>query len=252
MTIRAICVDDEPLARQGLSLALKAHSDFQLVADFGSVEEALESQLKNIDVMFLDIEMPRQTGFDLLRQWPGDLPLVVFVTAYNQYALKAFEEQALDYVLKPIDEERFAAVTDRIREQMARERKAIDTEELVNTVDALKRKLARREAAISVKTDEGYFRLELHDLIYIEAAGDHTFLYLQDKHLITRQTLKHYREELADHDFHQVHKSVLVNKKHVVKASPLGFGDHEVTLSNGATVRLSRRYKPALQKMLAD
>ncbi|NVJ99756.1 MAG: response regulator transcription factor [Alphaproteobacteria bacterium] len=250
MTIRALCVDDEPLARQGLALALKQHPDFELVADYGSVEDALAAVHGDIDVLFLDIEMPRQSGFDLLKVWPRPLPLVVFVTAYNQYALKAFEEQALDYVLKPIDHERFAAVADRIRSQLEKDRRELEADDLVAAVESLKRKLARKEAAISVKTDEGYFRVELQDLLYIEAAGDHTFLYLPGRHLITRQTLKHYRDELADHDFHQVHKSVMVNAKHVVKASPLKFSDYELELTDGTKVRMSRRYKPALATLL--
>lgn len=251
MTIRCMSVDDEPIARQGLALALKPHGDLELVAQAGSVEDALAHDLSAVEVLFLDIEMPRQSGFDLLAQWPGDLPIVVFVTAYNQYAIKAFEAEALDYLLKPIDDDRFAEVVERIRARHAKERQSVETGDLLETIDQLKRKLARKEAAISVKTDDGYFRVELHDLLYIEAAGDHAFLYLPDRYLVTRQTLKHFVTELADHDFCQVHKSVLVNIKHVKQASPLRFGDYELTLSSGKTLRMSRRYKSSLTQFFS-
>lgn len=252
MTIRCLCVDDEPLARQGVALALAAHEGLELVAEAGSAEEALAGDLGQIDVLFLDIEMPRQSGFDLISQWPGPLPLTVFITAYNQYAVEAFEAEALDYLLKPIDDERFAKVIDRIRARLDAARQQRDADALLQTIGTLKRKLARREAAISVKTDEGYFRLELQDLVYVEAAGDHAFLYLKDRHLITRRPLKQFVADLADHDFFQVSKSLLLNKQHFVSAKRLAFGDYELTLSSGKSVRMTRRFKAALKRLVPD
>lgn len=250
--IRCIIVDDEPLARQGVKLALAPHRDFLEIGEFGSVDETLQkADLANVHVVFLDIEMPRQQGFDLLEQWQGPLPLVVFVTAYNQYAVRAFEKEALDYVLKPIDDARFARVINRIRERIADGKAKEEAASALKAVSNLRNLLHKREAAaISVKTEDGYLRVPLDDIYYLEAARDHTFLYLKDRHLITRQTLKHYAAELSAHGFYQVHKSYLVNRAHVSGVQRLKFGDQEILLSDGRTFRMSRRYKSVLQELL--
>ena len=245
MSIRCMCVDDEPLARKGLAMALEPFEDFELVACFAAADEALAKLPADIDVVFLDIEMPRQDGFAMLGQWPGPLPLVVFVTAYDQYAVKAFEEQALDYVLKPIDETRFAGVIARIRGALTEDtgRK----ERLLQTIASLKQKLKRDEATMTVKADDGYFRIKLADLLYVESVGDLVCLHLAGRQLITRATLKQYVADLSEQGFYQIHKSFLVNARHVVRVSKLRFGDHQVVLSNQKELRLSRRYRSALE-----
>ena len=245
MSIRCICVDDEPLARQGLRLALAPYDDFELVVAFGAADEALANLPEGIDVVFLDIEMPRQNGFEMLKNWPGVPPLVIFVTAYDQYALKAFEEQALDYVLKPIDEDRFAQVVVHIRERLSQNR---DTDYHLKTISSLEAKLD--EATISVKTDEGYFRIKLSDCLYVESVGDLVCLHMVDRQLISRGTLKKYLVELSNHRFYQVHKSYLVNAKHVKQISKLRFGDQLLVLSNEKELRVSRRYKSVIGELI--
>jgi len=255
MTINFICVDDEPLARQGLKLAVAPYPDFHLVAEFGAADEALAAdqnkELDNIDVIFVDIEMPRQNGFDMIQQWRQPLPIVVFITAYDQYAVKAFEEQALDYLLKPIDEDRFAQVVERIKQRLLQQNDSVTSEQLTQVVEKLRKKLSKNQAEISVKTDEGYYRIKLSDLLYIESVGDHVCLNLKDKQLITRCTLKKYVAELEEHGFHQIHKTLLVNASHVKQVAKLRFGDSEVTMSNGSRLRASRRYKSAIEKFVS-
>ena len=250
MSIRCLCVDDEPLARQGIRLALKPHSDFELVGEFGTVEEALTAVNGDIDLLFLDIEMPRQDGFDLLKQWPETLPLVVFVTAYDHYAVKAFEHRALDYVLNPIDQERFTAVLERARAHLMQERRADRSDRLLKVVKDLQNQMSKQEESLSVKTDDGYFRVKLSEVICLESVGDHVCLHLKDRQLITRQTLKHYIASLAESGFYQVHKSYLVNKSHVERVTKLRFGDGELLMSDQRVIRLSRRFNSVLDFLL--
>lgn len=251
MTIRCICVDDEPHARQGIKLALAPYEDFKLVAEFASADDVLNSNIGSIDIMFMDIEMPRKSGFSILNEWQGTLPLIVFITAYEQYAIKAFEQQALDYVLKPIDEERFANVIDRARTQLTQKSKAANSEILLKTIEVLQKKVVKVAKNISVKTDDGYFRVNVSEIIYLESVGDHVCIHMQHKQLITRKTLKHYIVELSEYGFYQVHKSYLVNAQQVKQARKLRFSDYELNLSNNKNIRLSRRYKSILGQLIS-
>ena len=249
MSIRCVCVDDEPLAREGIALALEPYPDFVLTDMFADADSLLDNCPDNIDVLFVDIEMPRKSGFELLEQWSGPLPIVVFVTAYDQYAVKAFEQQALDYLLKPIDETRFKQVLLRIRQSLDNQHSVQTTDKLKQTIDDLRQKITMNQAAISVKTDDGYFRIKVGEILYLEGVGDHVCLHLSDKQVLTRDTLKNYATQLAEHGFHQVHKSFVVNIAAVVKVEKLRFGDHQLELHGGDKVRLSRRYKSVLSNI---
>ncbi len=250
MSIRCLCIDDEPHARQGVKLALAPYDDFQLVGQFGSADEALNSTISNIDIIFLDIEMPRKSGFTMLKEWQGTLPIIVFITAYDQYAIKAFEQQALDYVLKPIDENRFAAVIDRARVQISQKNLSANAEFLLKTIETLQKQITTASKSISVKTDDGYFRIKVSQIIYIESVGDHVCIHLQDRQLITRQTLKYYIAELAEFGFYQVHKSYLANATHIKQTIKLRFSDYKLVLSNDINIRLSRRYNDVLSRLI--
>lgn len=243
MKITCIAIDDEPLALQGLAYALIPYPDFELLGRYRSAEEAMTQSLQNIDVIFVDIEMPQKSGFDLLHDWPGPLPMVVFVTAYQQYAIKAFEHNALDYVLKPIDENRFAQVIRKIRDNLAKDKHKQDKALLLATIAKLQSQVAQQSAEISVKTDEGYYRVLLEDIMWVEAIGDHICLHLTDKQLIVRQRLKVFFIEVAEQGFYQIHRSILVNQLHVSVIKPVRFGDYEVILHNDKSLRMSRRYK---------
>ncbi len=249
MLIRCLCIDDEPHARQGIKLALAPYKDFQLIGQFGSAEEVLESDLSDIDIIFLDIAMPRKNGFAMLEEWQGPLPLIVFVTAYNQYAIKAFEQQALDYILKPIDENRFATVIDRARIALIQKNQSAHSGVMLKTIETLQQQITKTSKSISVKTDEGYFRIKVGQIIYIESVGDHVCIHLQDRQLITRQTLKYYCAELSEFGFYQVHKSYLANAQHIKQAIKLRFSDYQLILSNDKHIRLSRRYNSALNML---
>ena len=258
MNIRCICIDDELFARQGLALALKPFPELELIGEFDSVDNTIAAfdpgtsepptRLDFPDVMFVDIEMPRKSGFDLINEWPHPLPIVIFVTAYDQYAIKAFEQNALDYLLKPIDEDRFRQVVEKIKLQVSNKHRIVENESLVGKIDKLRKKLYKSEQAISLKTEEGYFRVKLGDILFIEAVSDHVCFHLKDKQLITRGTLKKYIVELADYEFYQIHKSYLVNLEQIAKINKLKFGDQQVVLKGGVELRMSRRFKSVADK----
>lgn len=248
MAIRCICVDDELHARQGVKLALEPYSDFKLAGMYASADEALSNNLVDIDVAFLDIEMPRKNGFALLEEWPEPKPQIVFITAYSDYAIKAFENNALDYLLKPINEIRFASLIEKIRGGVGQRNSEAVTKELLRKIDSLKTQLIKNDREITVKSDDGYSRVRLADVLYIEGIGDHVCLHLRGGQLITRSTLKKYVVDLAENDFVQTHKSFLVNCKHVENAQKMRFGDYLLRMSDGLEVKLSRRYKAAIER----
>ena len=247
MTIRCICIDDEPLARQGLKLALQSYTNLELVAQYGAADEYLkeveDQNAPEADVLFVDIEMPRMNGFELIEQFPSKLPLIIFVTAYDQYAIKAFEQQALDYILKPILEDRFSQVVERIEKAILQPKAIDEAESLKKKISILKQQINLDVTTLSIKTDEGYFRVKVTDILYIESVGDHVCIHLAQSQLITRNTLKFYAAELSEHGFHQIHKSSLVNIKHVANIKKLRFADYQMTMSNKKELKVSRRYK---------
>ena len=242
MTIKCICVDDELLAREGLALMLSNFSKFSFEGSFGSVDEVLDNTPKDIDVIFLDIEMPRQNGFELIKQWPENLPHIVFVTAYEEYAVKAFEYDALDYILKPIDEQQFGRVIKKI-ERSIHEQHHVDRTQLQQKINQLQNKLNLQQAQISLKTDQGYFRINVADIIWLEAVKDHVCYHLDGKQLITRTTLKSALAELNEFDFVQVHRSYAVNQKAIVKIEKYKLSDFKITMSNSDEIRMSRRFR---------
>jgi len=188
--------------------------------------------------------------FELIEQFPSKLPLIIFVTAYDQYAIKAFEQQALDYILKPILEERFSQVVQRIEKTIQQPNVLDETELLKNKVKFLKQQIKLDVATLSIKTDEGYFRVKVTDILFIESVGDHVCIHLSQNQLITRNTLKSYVTELSEHGFYQTHKSSLVNLKHVVNIKKLRFSDYQLTMSNQKELKVSRRYKSIVDKIL--
>lgn len=249
MPFKCICIDDEPLAREGLALALSKYQKFELLRQFQSGQEALSQKLQNIDVMFVDIEMPGMTGLELVRNWPEPMPKVVFVTAYDQYALEAFEHDALDYILKPIDESQFERVINKLQSHLQQLPHVQDKEELIAKLQRLQQSRGEEQEQISLKTDEGYFRVYTKDVLWLESVNDHVCVHLSDRHLIVRGTLKQFLSELVQFGFEQIHRCHIVNPEHVKQISKARFSDYVVTLSDKTELRMSRRYKNLLTKV---
>ncbi|NQZ82205.1 MAG: response regulator transcription factor [Colwellia sp.] len=249
MAIRWLSIDDEALARKGLAMALSLYPDFECIKQYSDVEDLLNDLPIKIDVLFVDIEMPSLSGFELLNVWPEPIPLVVFVTAYDQYAVQAFENQALDYLVKPIKQNRLGQVVERIRGNLQQQKQATSSELLLQTINNLKQQIHSNEAEICIKTDDGYFQVKVIEVLYLEAAGDHVCLHFANSHLITRDTLKNFLARLNEYRFCQIHKSFMVNLSHVKQFAKLRFGDYELVLSNDIKLRLSRNYKSVISQL---
>jgi two-component system, LytTR family, response regulator len=232
--IRALVVDDEPLARSNLKVLLKSDPDVVLAGECGSGTEALE-KIRELDpdLVFLDVQMPECDGFDVLEQLGGDVPpAIVFVTAYDQYAIRAFEAGALDYVLKPFDNARFECTLARVKERIR--------------VRGIPETLER----IVVKTTGGMLFFAPQEVDWIEAADYYACLHVGEKSYMLRRSLTELEKDLQAARFCRIHRSAIVNLERVRGLSSNEEGEHEALLDDGTRLRVSRRYRKALQERL--
>ncbi len=226
--VRALIVDDEPLARTRLERLLQARKEIEVVGTATNGDDALAKITALMpDVIFLDIQMPGLGGFDVLREiGGGGRPHVIFTTAHAQYALRAFEVQALDYLLKPFDEERLAAALDRALPLI---RGSEWTERFI------------------VKSAGRIMFLGAHEISWIEAADNYVHLHTnQDSHLV-RTSLKTLEQKLDPARFMRVHRSAMVNLTSVRELVPLAHGDYEIVLRDGTRVTASRTFSERLR-----
>jgi two-component system, LytTR family, response regulator len=233
--IRALIVDDEPLARSNLAVLLRTDPEIGIVGECGSGAEALsEIRVANPDLLFLDVQMPECDGFDVLELLGTDLPpAIVFVTAYDQYALRAFEAGALDYLLKPFDNPRFELALSRAKQRIR-----------------LGRDRTQRLERVAIKNAGQVCFVKIAEIDWIEAADYYACLHVGPKSHLLRRSLSDLERDLDPNVFCRVHRSSIVNLEQV-RGLKLGEdGEYQVQLDNGATVRLSRRYRKHLQARL--
>ena len=234
--IRALIVDDERLSRRRLRRLLAAEPDIEVVAECAqSAEAASHLDSGRVDLLFLDVQMPQMDGFQLLGSLDGArLPAVVFVTAYDEYALKAFEVHALDYLLKPFDRPRFAKTLDHARRQIEYRRSA-------PTSGAAAAASARTHVAI--KTNGKILFLRAEEVDWVEAADNYVRVHVgHDAHLV-RETLNAMQTRLDPARFLRIHRSALVNVARIRELRPWFHGDYVVLLTNGRELTLSRSYR---------
>ncbi len=233
--IRAIVVDDEPLARSNLRVLLRDDSEIEIIGECSSGTEALAViRDKNPDLLFLDVQMPECDGFDVLEMLGAALPpAVIFVTAYDQFALRAFEAGALDYLLKPFDDARFCRALDRAKEQLAHRK---------NPTRAVDHIVTKGTGQVSF--------VKISDIDWIEAADYYTCLHVGTKTHLLRRSMSELEQELDPAVFCRIHRSSIVNIARVegLKLNPEG--EYEVVLSHGIKLRLSRRYRKQAQLRL--
>jgi len=229
--IRALIVDDEPLARSNIAVLLRKHTDVEIIGECGSGAEALgEIRVTRPDLLFLDVQMPECDGFDVLEMLGNDSPpVVILVTAYDQYALRAFEAGALDYLLKPFDNARFELAFARAKQRI--------------------RAGARSSAAdrIVVKSAGEVSFVKISGIDWIEAADYYTCLHVGSRNHLVRRSLAELENELDPSTFCRVHRSAIVNLDRVRSLKLQEDGEYEVLLETGARVRLSRRYRKELE-----
>lgn len=236
--IRALIVDDEPLARSNIAVLLRKQTDVEVIGECGSGAEALgEIRVTRPDLLFLDVQMPECDGFDVLEMLGNDLPpAVVFVTAYDQYALRAFDAGALDYLLKPFDNARFELALTRAKERV-RAAKRGENEQ---------RQLDR----IVVKSAGEVSFVKVEDIDWIEAADYYACLHVGARNHLLRRSLAELENELDPNQFCRVHRSGIVNLNRVRSLKLHEDGEYEILLETGARVRLSRRYRKDLEAHL--
>jgi two-component system LytT family response regulator len=247
MTIKCWIIDDEPAAHKGIMIALDKHTDFEVVYHGYSVEQATLESLVKPDMVFLDIEMPSENGFELLKLWPESLPHIVFITAYNHYAVTAFNNNALDYLLKPIEQARFDSMISKVRQRIKEQKLMLKQSVVEDFYNQVKRQESPLE--LSIKTSDGLYRIKQKDIIYIESVSNHLAFHYGDKVLLSRDSFKRLALELDPKFFFRIHKCNIVNSAHVIKIEKGRFGDGILEMSNQHQVKMSRRYNEFLQQL---
>jgi len=235
LKIRTLVVDDEPLARSNVTALLRGDPEIEMVGECGSGKEALaQIRSRKPELVFLDIQMPEFDGFDVVEQLRRDqMPAFVFITAYDQYALKAFEAGALDYLLKPFDNARFAQALSRAKERVSQNKKSP----------------ARTDRYMIKGTGQIVF-VKIAEIDWIEAADYYACLHVGAKSHLLRRRMAELEQELDGATFCRIHRSSIVNLQRVRGLESNADGDYEVVLEGGRKLRLSRRYRKELQARL--
>lgn len=245
-TWQTIVVDDEPLARQTLRLLLQRETDFTIVAECAHGAEAIDAiRRERPDVLFLDVQMPEVDGFDVLRHLgPDTVPAVIFVTAFDRYALRAFEEHALDYLLKPFSDERFADVLARTRVRL-RERTfaSLALADFLSTKASEPRQLVIRDGGRTVVIPYG-------DIIWIEAEDYCARIHLRGRTVLVRDSLRSLAGALYRGGFVRVHRSAIANVACIREVAPLVSGDQRLTLDDGTVLKVSRTHRADVVRAL--
>ena len=268
MTIRTILVDDEPLAIQGLELRLQSHDDVEIVEKCQNGREAIRAiKTHKPDLVFLDIQMPGFDGFSVVQGLMDvEPPLFVFVTAYSDHALRAFEANAVDYLMKPVDEARLADTLQRVRERLSEKRGVEEVEKLKEVLAEVAPDAAadmagdgsssgelssnRFEKLINVKDRGQIFRVDVDTIEIVEAAGDYMCIKTADNTLILRETMKDLEKRLDPRRFQRVHRSTIVNLDQVKQVKPHTNGECFLVLGSGANVKVSRSYRDVVARFV--
>jgi len=269
MKVRTLIVDDEVLSRRGIEIRARELADFEIVAQCANGREALAAiQQYKPDLVFLDIQMPGMSGFEVLAHLPQEsLPLVVFVTAYDQYAIKAFEARAIDYLLKPIDEVRFAEAIERVREHLRARTAAQQRDRLLQIIAeitgcgelVLDELLAHGQKALGtprpqvlpIRQGRETVRVPVASIQWVDAAGDYMCIHAGGETHILRGTMKELEDLLDPKLFQRVHRSTIVNLRLVKSLRAHMNGEYFLTLEGGHELKLSRTYRDKIEYFLS-
>ncbi len=257
--IQTLVVDDEPLAREGLRVLLERDPDVELVGECAEGRAALET-IRDLepDLVFLDVQMPEMDGFEVLAGLePSEVPVVVFVTAYDEYALRAFEVHALDYLLKPFDDERFEAALDRAKSELERRDDAALGEKLAALLEdhggeriTTGSGRAERDDRLMIRSSGRVQFVNVEEIDWVEAAGDYVRLHVGERSHLLRETMKNMEDRLDSERFVRVHRSTLVKLDHVKEVVSSDAGSYEIVLADGTRRSLSRSGRRRLEEVL--
>ena len=247
--MRALIVDDEPLARRGVAVRLRKFKDVEIAGECADGPSAVEKILSlKPDVVFLDVQMPGMDGFEVLRALPkGDLPSVIFLTAYEQHAVRAFEVHALDYLLKPVDDERFAAAIERARKLTNSASKDRMAERIL---EMLGHGADNYLVRFTVRTGSRIQIVLAEDTDWISSAGDYAELHVRGRAHLLRETMNALEEKLNPNKFLRIHRSRIVRAASIVELRGIDNREYLVKLRDGSEHRSSRTYASALENWL--
>ena len=266
MTIRTILVDDEKLAIQGLQLRLEAFEDVEIIDTCSNGREAIRKiKTEKPDLVFLDVQMPGFDGFSVVKGvMEIEPPLFVFVTAYEEHAIRAFEANAVNYLMKPVDEDKLADTVERVRQRLAEKKSTEDAEQLRGVLSEVAPDRAaefegaegesesadRFEKLINVKDRGQIFRVEVDSIEHIEAAGDYMCIRTADNSLILRETMKDLERRLDPRKFQREHRSTIVSLAQVRQVRPHTNGECFLVLDSGQEVKVSRSYRDVVARFV--
>ena len=251
--IRTIIADDEPLARRGIRAHLKNAKDFEVISECRNGNEAVKTiEAESPDLVFLDVQMPGLDGFGVVTAiGPARMPAVIFVTAYDHYAVRAFEVHALDYLLKPFDDDRFAGALQRARRHIERK----DIEDLGPRLQGLLDDLQPRHKYVErlvIKSAGRIFFLSVAEVDWIEAADNYVRLHAGSESHLLRETMNNLEKKLDPNQFLRVHRSRIVNIQRVKELRPLFRGEYDIMLKDGTRLETGRGYRDRLQRLLNE
>jgi two-component system LytT family response regulator len=256
--IRVLIVDDEPVAREGIHVLLDGDGEIEVVGECANGRDAAEAiERLAPDLVYLDIQMPEMDGFGVIQEVGAeDMPVVIFVTAYDQYALRAFDVAALDYLLKPFDDERFAAALDRAKSQIRKGEVGDLTRKLIALLSgqAAAGGEGQSPAAylqrVMLKTGGRVIFLKVEEIDWIEAEGDYVKLHVGANSHLLRDTMRRLEEQLDPASFVRTHRSTIVNLDRIKELHPYFHGDFMILLKDGTELKLSRSRRSVLEERL--
>lgn len=266
--IRTLIVDDEPAARRGVRMLLERDPDVKVIGESASGADAVEKIMQGRpDLVFLDVQMPEMNGFKVLETVAAKhTPAVIFVTAYDRHALQAFEVNAVDYLLKPFDDERFWAAVHRAKAEIQRRQTAVLTEKLSRLLNYLQGVASRGPAgSVAPAADEpeaitperlllrsggDIFFVKMEEIDWIEAEGDYMKFHAGGRTHLLRETMNRLARKLDPKRFIRIHRSTIVNLDRVRKLTPSFAGEYAVVLADGTKLKLSRTYHDRLQELM--
>ena len=251
--IRAIIVDDEPLGRTVIREMLRGDAEIEVSGECANGHEAVEliSRVRP-ELLFLDVQMPEVDGFEVLRaamQTMNELPLVIFVTAYDQYAVRAFDVHAVDYLLKPFDRERFGKAVQRAKAQLQQAHNNSVNERILALLEEQRARTRYLERLV-VKAHGRVFFLKTSEVDWIEAEGNYVCLHVRKESFLLRETLSSLEAQLDPQKFARIHRSQIVNVERIRELHPWSHGEYHVILHDGTQLTLSRSYRERLHELL--
>jgi two-component system LytT family response regulator len=249
-TLKALIVEDERLAANALHRLLLNDPQVHVVGIAADGKTAVSKiQTLKPDIVFLDIEIPEMNGFDVIEEVGVDnMPIVIFVTAYDLYTLKAFEVHALDYLLKPFEEGRLTAALSRAKRELDF-RKSYQRSQLTGLMDSMAERRGLKR--FPIKSGGRTVFIHLDEIDYLEAAGNYVRLHTGGTEYLTRDTMSSFESKLSESDFVRIHRSVIVNRKRIKELRPWFTGEYVVILTTGKELTLSRGYRDRLPLLLA-